>query len=245
MTDHLIVPAEIVKQGYTSLLGLHSRKPTCVHLGIDCPRSYIPDNPDAKRKELGIAPDEKVVGMIGRLSPVKGHVYFIQAARIILDCHPKTKFVIAGSDAQISQERLKRIAAQLGVIDSFVFLGIVPDLEELISVLDIGVVCSTGSETICRVLLQFMAAGKPVVGTSINGIQDLIDEGQNGLLIPPADCHQLAKAISNILSDSEQEKQMGHASRKMVESRFSLPAFAENTEKVYEQVLADLPRSNE
>ena len=243
LTDHLIVPAEILKQGYTSLLGLHPRKLTCVHLGIDCPRSYIPHNSDAKRKELGIAPDEKVVGMIGRLSPIKGHIYFIQAAKILLQRYPQTKFLIAGPDAQVTQERLKRIACQLGVIDNFIFLGIVPDLEVLISALDIGVVCSTGSETICRVLLQFMAAGKPVVGTRINGIQDVIEDNQNGFLVHPGDSHQLAEAISRLFPDSELREKMGNASRKLVESRYSLPAFADKTEKLYRQVLAEFPPS--
>jgi glycosyltransferase involved in cell wall biosynthesis len=243
LTDHLVVPAEILKQGITLRRGLHPHRLSCIQLGIECWQQHKGQLSDSKRAELGIGANERAVGMIGRLSPIKGHVYFIQAAKILLHRYPQTKFVIAGPDAQVTQERLKRIACQLGVTDNFIFLGIVPDLEVLISALDIGAVCSTGSETICRVLLQFMAAGKPVVGTRINGIQDVIEDNQNGFLVHPGDSFQLAEAISRLLSDSELREKMGNASRKLVESRYSLPAFADKTEKLYRQVLAEFPPS--
>lgn len=239
LTDQIIVPSEILIGSYVNGLGLKASRISHSPLGIDEPCKLSREvDPDLKNR-LGILPDEKIVGIVGRLSPVKGHVYFIQAAKLVLETIPSVRFIVAGQDAQISQERLKRLAFRLGLIDRFVFLGNVSDVHQLISILDIGVVSSVGSETICRVLLEYMATGKPVVGTRVNGIPELIEEEKNGYLVPPADNSALASALVTILRDDKLRTRMGMYSRNLVETKYSLKQFAEHTAAIYSKLLSE------
>lgn len=237
LTDQIIVPARILAQRYAEELGVESEKINHVPLGIR--RSSIPEERTvyAWKEKLGIKPEEKIVGMVGRLSPVKGHLHFIQSAKLVVEKNPLTKFIIAGQDAQISQARLKRIAFRLGVLDRFIFLGKVQDIEHLVSIFDLGVICSVGSETICRVLQEFMAAGKPVIGTRVNGIPDFIEPPKNGYLVEPADGRQLACAITKLSNDDELRVRMGDHSRSLIQNEYSLDKFAERTLKVYLKLL--------
>ena len=239
LTDQIIVPSEILIQFYPQHLGLPVSKISHVPLGIEELHNFGQVANSNWKDKLGVLPDEKVVGIVGRLSPVKGHVYFIQAAKLVLEAIPSVKFIIAGQDAQITQERLKMLSFRLGIIDRFVFLGNVSNVHDLISTFDIGVVSSVGSETICRVLLEYMAAGKPVIGTRVNGIPELIEEGKNGYLVPPGNSHELAQALINILRDDKLRMKMGAYSRKLAESKYNLHNFAERTAEIYSNLLSE------
>jgi len=237
LTDQIIVPARILAERYAEELGVECEKINHIPLGIRYFSMSDQRKVQAWKEKLGMKPEEKIVGMVGRLSPVKGHVYFIQSAELVLDKDPLTKFIIAGQDAQISQARLKRIAYRLGVLDRFVFLGKVREIEQLTSIFDLGVICSVGSETICRVLQEFMAAGKPVIGTRVNGIPDFIEPQKNGYLVEPADSQQLACAITRLLNDAELRERMGNYSRTIIQNEYSLEKFAERTLEVYLKLL--------
>jgi len=239
LTDQIIVPSEILVQPYTDRLGLPASKISHLPLGINESGNPSRETDFNWKDRLGILPDEQVVGIIGRLSPVKGHVYFIQAAKLVLEAIPSVKFIIAGQDAQITQARLKRLAYRLGIIDRFVFLGTISNVHELISTFDVGVVSSIGSETICRVLLEYLAAGKPVVGTRVNGIPELIEEGNNGYLVPPGNSYELAQALINILKEDILRTEMGVNSRKLAESKYNLREFADQTAAIYSKLLSE------
>jgi len=239
LTDQIIVPSEILIRPYTDRLGLPTSKISHVPLGIEELHNFGQVANSNWKDKLGILPDEQVVGIVGRLSPVKGHIYFIQAAKLVLEAMPSVKFIIAGQDAQITQERLKRLAYRLGIIDRFVFLGNVSNVHDLISTFDVGVISSIGSETICRVLLEYLAAGKPVVGTRVNGIPELIEEGNNGYLVPPGNSKELAQALINILKEDKLRMGMGAYSRKLAESKYNLHEFADQTAAIYGKLLSE------
>ncbi len=235
LTDLVIAPANTLSKAIRTRLKINHNNVKLIHLGIG--PNNLTKVADPLKGELGILPGENVIGMVGRLSPVKGHVYLIRAAVEILKQHPRTKFIITAREAQISVRRLKQIAFDLGVLDKFVFLGEISNIQELISILDIGVVCSIGSETICRVLLEFMSAGKPVIGTKVNGIPEMIQNGQNGLLVEPQSSSQLALTVCKLLTDDRLRSEMGKKSLEMAESSFSLKHFAHQTERAYTELL--------
>jgi glycosyltransferase involved in cell wall biosynthesis len=175
--------------------------------------------------------------MVGRLSPVKGHKYFIQAAEFVVKKTPRAKFIIAGEDAQIKASELKEMVKRLNIENNFRFVGKVLDIREIISLFDVGVVASVGSETICRVLLEYMAMGKPVVGTSVNAIPEVIQHKVNGFVVPPGDGEALGEALIQLLEDKEKRISFGKAGRFSVEKNFSLEQFAKKTEEVYFELL--------
>jgi glycosyltransferase involved in cell wall biosynthesis len=233
LTDLIIVTAETLRPGYLQDLKLKSGKVSKICVGID-EKFFSPRPPDERwRDKLNLSEDDLVVGIVGRLSPVKGHKYFIQAAKIVAKKTPRVKFIIAGEDAQIKASELEMVVEKSNIENNFRFVGKVDDIREIISIFDVGVVASVGSETICRVALEYMAMGKPVVGTSVNAIPEVIQNGVNGFVVPPGNGEALAEAILKLLEDKEKRVDFGKAGRTLVEKNFSLEQFAKKTEEVY------------
>jgi len=168
-TDGIAVSTERMKIDYENKFLLKGISTRVIYPGIDIGSVTARKPKDKLRKAFGLKPDGIVIGIVGRLSPVKGHRFFIEAAKLVAMRYPKTQFVIAGEDAQISAAQLQLSAAALKVPNMKIF-GRVDNIAELIAAFDIGVVASIGSEMICRVLLEYFAAGIPVVATSVNQI---------------------------------------------------------------------------
>jgi len=189
------------------------------------------------RRKYGVEEDSILVGLLGRLSPVKGHFDFIAAAGIVVRRFPETRFLIAGGEAQLTLSDLKRQIDRSGLSENFVLLGVVEDVRELLEILDVGVIASVGSEAICRQALEYMALGLPVVGTDINAVPETVQEGVNGYLVPPARPEEMAEAIGKLLSDSGLRQRFGECSRLLVEQEFSLARFSLCTEQVYLSLL--------
>ena len=175
--------------------------------------------------------------MVGRLSPVKGHKYFIQAAEIVARKTQKVKFIIAGQDAQIKASELEGMIKESNLEKNFRFVGKIGDVREIFSIFDVGVVASMGSETIWRVALVYMAMGRPVVGSSVNAFPEVIGNGVNGLVVPPGDPEALGEAILRLLQNKEERMKFGISARSLVEKDFSLAQFAKKTEEVYFDLL--------
>jgi len=236
LTDGVITSCKILEESYKKNLNFDSYNLRNIPVGIDTDY-FIPDYKSHLRQKLNL--DEKIslVGIVGRLSPVKGHIYFIEAAKLVLEKFPQAIFLIAGEDAQISKRDLKEKVKNLGLPKNFIFLGRISDIREVIGALDIGVVASIGSESVCRVVLEYMAMGKPVVATRINAIPEVVFEGENGFLVQPENGKEMGKTILKLLQDEKTTKRMGQRSRELAEEKFSLEKFGEETEKFYYQIL--------
>ena len=232
-TDGIITTAETLYQSYAEKFPLDKSRLINIPLGIDL-NYFSPLEKDLELgKSLGISDGELVVGILGRLSPVKGHRYFIQAAAEVLKSFQPVKFLIAGEDAQVKSYRLKEWVKEMGIQDKFIFIGRVENPREIISLLDIAVVASTGSETIARVALEYMASGKPVIGTQINAIPEVVKNGITGFVVKPKDSQDMGKMILELLKDKDKRKRFGEASRNLVENKFSIDTFVEKTEEFY------------
>ena len=232
-TDGIITTAEVLYQSYLEQFRLNQKKLINIPLGIDPNYFYPVDKNLELKRNLGISENELVVGILGRLSPVKGHKYFIQAAFEVLKEFKQVKFLIAGEDAQIKSYRLKELVGKMGMSDNFVFTGRADDSRNIISLMDIGVVASIGSETVCRVALEYMASGKPVIGTGVNGIPEVIKDGINGLIVKPMDSWKMAEAMLRLLKNKNERESFGKAGRSLAEKEFSLEMFAHKTEEFY------------
>jgi glycosyltransferase involved in cell wall biosynthesis len=237
LTDLIIVTAETLRGSYLQNLRIKPEKVSKISVGVD-ELFFSPRSPHSGWKNrLNIGEDDLVVGMVGRLSPVKGHKYFIQTAEFVIKKKPQAKFIIAGEDSQIKASQLKEMVKESNMENNFRFVGRVNDVREIISIFDVGVVASIGSETICRVLLEYMAMGKPVVGTSVNAIPEVIRHGVNGFVVPPGDGEALGEAILQLLEDKEKRINFGKTGRSSMEKKFSLEQFAKKTEEVYFELL--------
>jgi glycosyltransferase involved in cell wall biosynthesis len=237
LTDKIVTSCQVLRESYIKNLKIPESKVINIGVGIDHDLFSPRDGDRMWREKLSIPEGSLVVGMVGRLSPVKGHKYLIRSAEYVLKQIPHIIFIICGEDAQISANELKETVKSANIEKNFRFVGKVKDIREIISLFDVGVVSSVGSETICRVTLEYMSMGKPVVGTSVNGIPEAVKDGVNGLVVEPKNARKLALALLELLQDEQKRKKFGEKSRNIVLDKFTLNVFAQKTEEVYRSLL--------
>lgn len=179
----------------------------------------------------------KVVGILGRLDPVKGHATFLEAAAGVLNVDPKVQFLIAGKEANISYELLRNQAKQLGIESSITFLGFQPTAREFMKRCSIGVIASIGSEEVSRACLEWMAEGRPVVGTTVGCLPELIEPEETGLLVSPGDSQLLQEALLRLLSNLGEAAEWGRRGLKKADQKFGPRQMVAQTKDLYERVL--------
>lgn len=181
------------------------------------------------RESCGIDPDAVVVATVGRLDPVKGHRYLLEAASRVVDASPDVMFVIVG-DGELMAE-LKDMAGRLGIEERVVFAGYRSDVAAVLAGSDIKAISSL-SEGFGLTVTEAMKAGVPVVATAVGGIPEILEDGATGLLVPSRDSEALAGAITDLARDPERRQRMGRAGRQASE-RFNAEAPVRRFEEIY------------
>lgn len=190
----------------------------------------------AIRREFGIPADAPVVGKVARLFPLKGHDELMDAAPAIVARQPNVRFFLIGDG--ILLEHLQQRARELGILDNFVFAGLIPRerIPEMIAVMDVLVHTSL-REGLARVLPQALAMGKPCVSFDIDGAPEVVITGKTGFLVKPNDAAGLAEGVSKLLADPALRAQMGAAGRKLVDPAFRAETMVREIAEVYEQLM--------
>lgn len=215
-------------------LGIPGAKIRVIHNGVD-PAEYSPDGRRTARAEpvateLGIAPDDDVVGILAVLRTEKDHATFLRAGRLVVDAHPSAKLLVVG-DGPLRPE-LERLAAELGLGDRVVFAGMRSDVDVMLRLIDVAVLSSYTIECFPFAILEAMTAGLPAVCTSIGGLPEMVEDGETGHLVPPRDPRGLAEAILRVLADPERRIAMGDAGRRRLEAHFTLERSVAETQRV-------------
>jgi glycosyltransferase involved in cell wall biosynthesis len=204
-----------------------------VHNGIRALEAGDPQILQAKRASLGVDQSAPLIGIVGRLMPVKSYSDFLKAAALIYDKRPDTQFLVAG-DGPLS-DSLKEEAMELGLASVIHFLGFRTDVRDWMATLDL-LVFSSLSEGVPYSLLEAMSLGVPVVATAVGGLSEIIEDGVTGLLVQPKDPEALAHACLELLNDPGRRQQMATASRQRCAVHFSDLRMAEAIHQVYHEV---------
>ena len=193
--------------------------------------TFSPQDQDGLRlrRELGLDPEAPVVGTIGRLVYQKAHDVLLQAASLVVKAVPDAQFLIVGEGPL--RPALERMVQELG-LERCRFAGFRKDIPNLLSIMDVFVLSSI-LEGFPQVLLESLAAARPVVATRIDGVTEVIQHGTTGLLVPPRDPHALADAIISLLKDQGLARRLGEAGRKLVEERFAISRMVEEVDRFY------------
>ncbi|MBS1807103.1 MAG: glycosyltransferase family 4 protein [Acidobacteria bacterium] len=193
-------------------------------------------DPLAIRREFGIPDNALVVGKVARLFPLKGHDQLMDAAPAIVAQHPNVRFFLIGDG--ILYDHLRERARQLGILDNFVFAGLIPRerIPQMLSAMDVLVHTSL-REGLARVLPQALAMGKPCVSFDIDGAPEVVLPEQTGYLVAPGDSAGLAAAVARLLADSQLRARMGEAGRKLVDPAFRAETMVQQIAAVYEKLL--------
>lgn len=204
-----------------------------IHRGVDLAQfSFRPRSAQRPR------PQFRIVNM-GRLSPIKGQIEFLKAVHLLRHRLQNVEVWLVGSEGRSGKEKYTReileVVRQLGLESCVKLLGTRRDIHEILAQADLLVLSTLVPEAFGRVLIEAGAVGTPVLSTAVGGVMDIIESGENGLLVPPGDTEAMANAMAGMLTQPDRAAQMARRLREKVEREFSLERMAEKTLEVYEE----------
>ena len=230
-----IVPAYVIANSEATLttLRLAERRPSrAIGSGVDIASYPTP---------LSSTDHPMTVGIVGRLAPWKGQGVFLQAAAKVLLSFPSVRFVLIGGalfQETDFEHQLHALAKSLAIDHAVEFTGFVSDVPRRVMGLTVLVHASITGEPYGQVIIEGMAAGKPVIATNGGGVPEIVEDGVTGLLVPMNEVDAMADAIHLLLSKPELCLEMGRRGRQRVLDRFTIEQTARAVQQVYTEVLS-------
>ncbi len=198
------------------------------HLAGTLPRGAL-------RAEAGIPESSPLVGMVGRLVPIKDAPGFLRAAALVLAERPEVRFALVGDGEE--RPALESLARELGLDGRVVFFGWRRDLAAVYGDLDVVVNASLNEGTPVA-LIEALAAARPVVATRVGGTPGLLGEGKHGRLVPPGEPAALARAVLATLEESEAARARAQAGREHVLAHHSADRLVRDVDALYRELRA-------
>jgi glycosyltransferase involved in cell wall biosynthesis len=236
MCDRIVATSEHLRRALVGR-GMSAARIVTILNGVNLETLPANGRPaDEIRRELGLPRGLPVIGIVGRLVPVKNHALFLRTARAVLDRGTGAAFVLVG-DGPL-REPLRALRRELGLEEHVVFAGFRSDVMALLPVFDVCMLTSN-SETSAYGVSEPMAVGRPVVATAVGGVTEMIDDRVDGWLCPPGDAGSLADGVCALLADPAEAARMGERAARKVRERLSLQGQVERLEEVYRAVVLE------
>jgi glycosyltransferase involved in cell wall biosynthesis len=215
-------------------------------IGLGVPQAHIYSGIDAEafraadgrkfREKFGISSDRLVVGIISKLWEGKGHEILLRSWKAALNSGRISSLpllMIVGEGHL--EERLRLLVSQMGLESSVLFTGFQADIPGATAALDISVLPSL-FEGMGRVVLEAMAAGKPIIASRVGGIPDLVEDGRSGILVSPADPEKLREALLAVLTQPEFRQKLATGSSVALRPEHTAAHMVDEIHRFYEQV---------
>lgn len=222
----------------TEIEGIPPEKTRFIPVGIPPPRRS--EHPADLRAELGMGPDQPLVGMVGTLRPQKNYELMFRATLILRREFPDIRVAIAGAEESSEHthgQDLQRLIDELGLSDAVTLLGFRTDAFDVVSQIDVGAQ-SSDFEGSPQSVLEMMEAAKPVVATSVGGMTDMVIDGETGILVEPGDVDGLAEGVAAMLRDPDRAAAMGRAGQELRRREFTMEHMISLVEQLYEELWA-------
>ena len=238
MSQRAVFVSEATRQHMVSLNPRVQTRAVVIHNGID-PARALAGCPGVLRAELGWAADAVVVGMIGRINWWKGQGQLLECAMRLSSSKPGLRFLMVGGtfegDNRVRDELLAGITAQrLEAVVSV--LDFRPDVGNVLADIDIFVLPSTEPDPFPTVVLEAMAAARPVVAFRHGGVCEMVADGESGLLCAPGSTEEMTAAISRLAASPALRQRMGQSGRERLQRLFTREAFIERFVRLYREL---------
>lgn len=220
--------------------GVPRKKGRVVYNGVDWAAFSAARDVQEARRSLGVESSEPLVGIVGRLEQWKGQHVFLEAMAIIKGQLPRARGIVIGDPVPYDlayRDQLLELRGQLGLSERVSFHPFQRDLPTVMVALDVLVLTSISPEPFGRVLIEAMAAGKPVVATDAGAAREIVQHGVEGLLVPAGDAQALAGAVVRLLSDPDLAQTMGQRGQTTVRERFGVQQYVDGVQAVYRGLL--------
>ncbi len=226
MTDQLVAAGVAPREKFTTIYSGMDVEPL---LQADQQRLQV-------RAQLGLQPDQVVIGKIARLFHLKGHQYVVRAAAEVVERCPQVRFLLVGDG--MLREALQRQIDEAGLGDHFHFTGLVDPqrIPALIGAMDVLVHASL-REGLARALPQALIAGKPVISYDVDGAREVVLPGETGYLLPPRSVEPLAEAMTELARDPQLRARYGQQGRARFTDQFRHQVMTARLRELYQQIL--------
>ena len=232
----VVTTGERIRQDLMKKNGLRKDRVISIPTGVDV-TVFSPREPDLSLKNtLGIPRDHLVVGTVAFLRKYKGLGDLLAAVQIVLARRNNVHVVIVGDGPEKSS--LLELARQFDVENRVRFLGFREDVQNLLSLVHVFVLSSIEAEGVPQALTQALAMARAVIATNVGGIPEVITHEETGLLVSPARPEALAEKIEQLLDHVALREKLGQAGRRLVVQKYSFEETLNQTERLYEDVLA-------
>jgi glycosyltransferase involved in cell wall biosynthesis len=233
LSTRLILVADAIKKRFSWLCG--SKKMSVIYNGIDLKEFDSFRIASSIREEFNISQSETLLACIGRLEPGKGQRYLIRAMEKV----NHAKLILLGRGDNEYTKKLEKFCKRFNVFDRVIFTGHRTDIPSVLRDIDIVIFPTIKSEGFPRVILETMAAAKPVIATDVGGNKEAVINGSTGYIVPPKDSIALGIKIKELMANTKKREQMGNSGRKRVEEMFPIERNIQEIEKLYCEVLRD------
>ncbi len=233
-SDHIIAVSPAAAENLTDA-GISSKRITVMMNGVTPVTRKGEAECAALREQWGIAEDEFVLGILARIEPYKGHLHILEAMKALTDQGRKLRLLVAGIGD--FEAELKEKTRELGLSDRVVYLGFQNDVSAVLSVLDLQLNASYGTETSSLSILEGLSMGLPAVVSTYGGNPWLIDDGEDGLLFENRNSANLAGCIARLMDEPDTLERMKQRAVEIFSQRFTADIFAQNIENVYYKVM--------
>lgn len=230
----------------------HAIERASAPLGVPATRRLVLDDPfdtsdyrrpasPAVRASLGLADGDRAVVLLARIIPWKGQDVLLRALPAVLADHPDAVAVLVGEATDDKGRRyraeLEALVAELGIGGRVRFAGARRDVADVLAAAEVVVHCSTTPEPFGRVVVEAMAAGRPVIAADAGGVPEIVDAERTGLLVAPGDPEALAAAVGRLLDDPEATAELGRRAGEAVAARFTIDGPALAVQALYDELL--------
>lgn len=220
-----------------NLLELGAKKDRIVTMmnGAEPLQPATPEERDALHRQYGLTEGVFTTGIFARLEEYKGQTTVLEAAKLLKDRGHTLKVLICGAGPM--EETLRNRIKELGLQDTAIMCGFVSNVAPLLSMLDVQLNASTGTETSSLALIEGMSLGLPTVASSYGGNPYLIDDGQDGLLFAPGNAEELADCVEKLMDDQELRRRLSAHALESYQKHFTAQAFAAGVLRAYDRAL--------
>ena len=234
--DHIIAVSPAAAQNLTDA-GISKKKITVMMNGVAPLTRASDEECAALRAELGLDPNVFTAGILARIEPYKGHLYILEAAEQLKREGRNFRILIAGTGSY--EDEVRQAIAEKKLENEALFLGFRSDVAKLLSILDVQLNASYGTEASSIALCEGMSLGVPAIASDYGGNPWQIDDGEDGLIFPSRDSAALARALARLMDEPETLGNMQKRAVEIFHERFTGEIFARNVERVYLNTLEE------
>ncbi len=236
LPDCLVPVSRTMMSQIVAQPGMARRRVVAIPNGIPCEQFEQTAGRNGVRRELGLAENALVVGYAGRIERVKRLDLLLDAFAQLLPDYPQLRLLILGEGSMKAE--LQALAIRWGMGQAVVWAGFRADMTHMLAAMDVYVQPSS-NEGLSLSILEAMAAGRPVVATTVGAAREVLADGETGLLVPPNSAEMLAAAMRRLLSDSALQQHLATAALQLVNEQYSIGRMAAAYRQLYTRALVE------